>query len=70
MEAFEHQIVLFLENLFDAVGWADVAIAMAIKSACIPSPSEVTMPLLAGCWCRPGDSPYTTPRQRYLNTTT
>lgn len=45
MEAIEHQIVLFLENLFNAVGWAGVVIAMAIESACIPLPSEVTMPL-------------------------
>lgn len=45
MEAIEHQIVLFLENLFNAVGWTGVVIAMAIESACIPLPSEVTMPL-------------------------
>jgi membrane protein DedA with SNARE-associated domain len=45
MEAIEHQIVLFLENLFNAVGWMGVVIAMTIESACIPLPSEVTMPL-------------------------
>lgn len=45
MEAIEHQIVLFLESLFNSVGWAGVVIAMTIESACIPLPSEVTMPL-------------------------
>jgi len=45
MHAIEEQIVLFLQNLFSAVGWAGVVTAMAIESACIPLPSEVTMPL-------------------------
>ena len=45
MHAFEEQVVLFLGNLFDAVGWLGVVVAMAIESACIPLPSEVTMPL-------------------------
>ncbi len=45
MEAIEHQIVLFLQNLIQAVGWAGIVLAMAIESACIPLPSEVTMPL-------------------------
>ena len=45
MEALEHQVVLFLQNLIQSVGWAGIVLAMAIESACIPLPSEVTMPL-------------------------
>jgi membrane protein DedA with SNARE-associated domain len=44
-EALEHQIVLFLENLFQTIGWAGVVVIMALESANIPIPSEVTMPL-------------------------
>lgn len=45
MEFIEAQIVSFLQGLFDAVGWTGVVVAMAIESACVPLPSEVTMPL-------------------------
>ncbi len=45
MEAIEAQLILFIQGLFDAIGWTGVAVAMAIESACIPLPSEVTMPL-------------------------
>jgi len=45
LEAFEQQIVLFLQNLFTTIGWPGVVVAMAIESALIPLPSEVTMPL-------------------------
>jgi membrane protein DedA with SNARE-associated domain len=45
MEAFEHQLVQFLEQLFQTIGWAGVVIIMALESANIPIPSEVTMPL-------------------------
>ena len=45
MVAIEQAIVAFLQNLFNAIGWPGVFIAMAIESACIPLPSEVTMPL-------------------------
>jgi len=45
MHAFEEQVVHFLQDLFTTVGWAGVVVAMAIESACIPLPSEVTMPL-------------------------
>jgi membrane protein DedA with SNARE-associated domain len=38
-------IVPFLENLFGAMGWAGVVAIMALESANIPIPSEVTMPL-------------------------
>ena len=45
MEAIEHQIVLFLQNLIQTIGWAGIVLAMAIESACVPLPSEITMPL-------------------------
>jgi len=45
MQAIEHAIVEFLSNLFTTMGWPGVVIAMAIESACIPLPSEVTLPL-------------------------
>jgi len=45
MEAIEHQLVAFLEQLFQAINWGGVVIIMALESANIPIPSEVTMPL-------------------------
>lgn len=45
MHGIEQQIVTFLQNLFNTIGWPGVVAAMAIESACIPLPSEVTMPL-------------------------
>ena len=45
MEALEHQLVVFLENLFNTIGWGGVVFIMALVSANIPIPSEVTMPL-------------------------
>jgi membrane protein DedA with SNARE-associated domain len=45
MHGIEQQIVTFLQNLFNTVGWPGVVAAMGIESACIPLPSEVTMPL-------------------------
>jgi membrane protein DedA with SNARE-associated domain len=45
LEAIEHQIVLFLQNLIQTIGWAGIVVAMAVESACVLLPSEVTMPL-------------------------
>ena len=45
MEAFEHQLVAFLDSLFNTIGWTGVVLIMALESANIPIPSEVTMPL-------------------------
>jgi membrane protein DedA with SNARE-associated domain len=45
MHGIEQQIVAFLQNLLSTIGWPGVVAAMAIESACIPLPSEVTMPL-------------------------
>ena len=41
----EHQIVTFLSRLFESIGWGGVVGIMALESANIPIPSEVTMPL-------------------------
>lgn len=41
----EHQIVLILTDILQAIGWGGVAFIMALESANIPIPSEVTMPL-------------------------
>ena len=45
MHAIEQQIVHFLETLLNAIGWPGVVVIMALESANIPIPSEVTMPL-------------------------
>lgn len=45
MEALEHQLVAFLDTLFNTIGWGGVVGIMALESANIPIPSEVTMPL-------------------------
>ena len=41
----EQQLVEFLTNLIQAIGWFGVVVIMTIESANIPIPSEVTMPL-------------------------
>lgn len=41
----EHQIIEFLTDLFQTIGWGGVVGIMALESANIPIPSEVTMPL-------------------------
>lgn len=45
MEALEHQLVEFLTHLLQTIGWSGVVFIMALESANIPIPSEVTMPL-------------------------
>jgi membrane protein DedA with SNARE-associated domain len=45
LQAIEHQIVQFLTNLLQAIGWPGVVAIMTLESANIPIPSEVTMPL-------------------------
>ena len=44
-EALELQLIEFLKNLFEVIGWPGVVGIMALESANIPIPSEVTMPL-------------------------
>jgi membrane protein DedA with SNARE-associated domain len=45
LQGIEQQIVQFLETLFHAMGWPGVVAIMALESANIPIPSEITMPL-------------------------
>ena len=45
MEVLEHQLVEFLQTLLQSIGWFGVVVIMALESANIPIPSEVTMPL-------------------------
>lgn len=44
-QAWEQAIIVFLEQLFHSIGWFGVVVIMALESANIPIPSEVTMPL-------------------------
>ncbi|NIM92293.1 MAG: DedA family protein [Anaerolineales bacterium] len=44
-EVWEHAIIEFLTELFHFMGWGGVVGIMALESANIPIPSEVTMPL-------------------------
>ncbi|MGD2252103.1 MAG: DedA family protein [Anaerolineales bacterium] len=41
----EHKIIAYLTDVFNTIGWAGVVGIMALESANIPIPSEVTMPL-------------------------
>jgi len=45
VEALEHQLVSFLTELLQTINWFGVVVIMAVESANIPIPSEVTMPL-------------------------
>jgi membrane protein DedA with SNARE-associated domain len=45
VEVLEHQLVEFLTSLLQSIGWFGVVVIMALESANIPIPSEVTMPL-------------------------
>jgi membrane protein DedA with SNARE-associated domain len=45
LQAIEYQIVAFLTNLLQTIGWPGVVAIMTLESANIPIPSEVTMPL-------------------------
>ncbi len=45
MEAIEQAIVAFLETVLHTIHWPGVIVIMALESANIPIPSEVTMPL-------------------------
>jgi membrane protein DedA with SNARE-associated domain len=45
LQAFEYQVVAFLTQLLQSIGWPGVLVIMALESANIPIPSEVTMPL-------------------------
>jgi membrane protein DedA with SNARE-associated domain len=45
LNALEQQLITFLMNLFQIIGWTGVVVIMILESANIPIPSEVTMPL-------------------------
>ena len=45
MHGIETKIVEFLTQVIQGIGWPGVAVIMALESANIPIPSEVTMPL-------------------------
>jgi len=45
VEAIEAAVVEFLHTVLNAIGWPGVVVVMALESANIPIPSEVTMPL-------------------------
>ncbi|MFL5761220.1 MAG: DedA family protein [Thermomicrobiales bacterium] len=45
IHTLETNAIDFVQNLFDALGWLGIVIAMTIESACIPLPSEIIMPL-------------------------
>lgn len=44
-EIIARYIVPFLQELFNTIGWPGVVVIMALESANIPIPSEMTMPL-------------------------
>lgn len=41
----EQQILNFISQIYQALGWPGVVLLMTIESACIPLPSEIIMPL-------------------------
>ena len=43
--ALEKILIPFFEQLYQAIGYGGVAVAMAIESACIPLPSEIILPM-------------------------
>src|SRR5262249_56132601 len=44
-QGLENQIVATLTNIIQNIGWLGIMLIMAVESANIPIPSEVTMPL-------------------------
>lgn len=45
LSALEQFVIPALEQLYSAIGYLGVMVAMAIESACIPLPSEIIMPM-------------------------
>ena len=64
-ELIAHYVVPFLQNLFVLIGWPGVVIIMALESANIPIPSEMTMPLAGWLLI---DSSHTTWLQAFMIT--
>lgn len=44
MEQIEYQILAFISQVYNSIGWYGVVFLMAIESANIPLPSEIIMP--------------------------
>src|SRR5690349_6845169 len=44
-KSMEHSITQLMLQLFTALGYGGIVVAMAIESCCIPLPSELIMPL-------------------------
>ena len=44
-QGLETQIVATLTNIIQSLGWLGIVVIMALESANIPVPSEITMPL-------------------------
>ena len=45
MESLEQQLLEFVRQAYDAMGWPGVVLLMAIESVFFPLPSEIVMPL-------------------------
>jgi membrane protein DedA with SNARE-associated domain len=45
MSSLESSILNFIQQAYNAIGWAGVVALMTAESACIPIPSEIIMPL-------------------------
>ena len=45
MEQIEHELLLIISQIYNAIGWPGVVVLSAIESANIPVPSEIIMPL-------------------------
>ena len=45
MESIEQQLLEFIRQVYDLLGWPGVVLLMAIESVFFPIPSEVVMPL-------------------------
>lgn len=45
LEAFEEQVVQFIQNIYTTIGWPGVVAAMVLESVVFFLPSEVIMPL-------------------------
>ena len=45
LKFMEQQVLNFIYNVYQTLGWPGLVLMMAIESACIPLPSEIIMPL-------------------------
>lgn len=45
LTSLEQELLYFVSNIYNLMGWPGVVLLMAVESACIPLPSELVMPL-------------------------